>query len=396
MERIKRAIIRIAVTPDNRLSDLPLTHRSLLPLLSVASSLFSLSLSLRRALYQYRLFSPHRLPVPVISVGNITWGGTGKTPMVEYISRFFDQAGISPLILTRGYEGGDEAKMLERHLFGTSAKIGLGKNRAEVAASIIKKFGHANLPSLLVGEKSEMNSKNEKVGVVILDDGMQHWSLSRQVEIVMINGLVPWGNGHLIPRGPLREPLSALNRADVIVIHHGNLVCEAQLKSIESTILRICSKKHLIYFSELVPSHFFEIKDPNEKLPLNTVHDFAVLCVSAIGCPDSFIKAITEIGALNIHRLDFSDHHSVQSDDIKLIKDKIRNLALVYNNKAAIIVTEKDYDRDPAVLQKLGEFKVLVLCSSFRIMPLKSKGEVSFKAKLKELILKKCSYKTNL
>lgn len=63
--------------------------------------------------------------------------------------------------------------MLERHLFGTSAKIGLGKNRAEVAASIIKKFGHANLPSLLVGEKSEMNSKNEKVGVVILDDGMQ-------------------------------------------------------------------------------------------------------------------------------------------------------------------------------------------------------------------------------
>ncbi|KAF3325399.1 putative tetraacyldisaccharide 4'-kinase [Carex littledalei] len=353
MERIKRAIIRIAVTPDNRLSDLPLTHRSLLPLLSFASSLFRLSLSLRRALYHYRLLSPHRLPVPVISVGNITWGGTGKTPMVEYISRFFDQAGILPLILTRGYEGGDEAKMLQRHLFGTSAKIGLGKNRAEVAASIIKKFGHSNLLSLSVGEKPEVHSETDKVGIV-------HWSLFRQVEIVMINGLVPWGNGHLIPRGPLREPLNALNRADIIVIHHSNLVSEEQLKSIESKILTICSKALSVFFSELVPSHFFEIKDPNEKLPLNTVHDFVVLCVSAIGCPDSFIKAITEIGALHIHRLDFSDHHAVQSDDIKLIKDKVRNLASVYNNQAIIIVTEKDYDRDPVVLQKLCEFKVFI------------------------------------
>ncbi|KAJ3687339.1 hypothetical protein LUZ61_016503 [Rhynchospora tenuis] len=398
MERVKKAITRIAATPDSRLSDVvPLRQRCLLlPVLSLASSLYGLSISLRRSLFLCRLLSPARLPVPVISVGNITWGGNGKTPMVEFISRFFHQSGIAPLILTRGYGGGDEAKMLERHLVGTSAKVGVGKNRAEVAASIIKKIGHTNSLSLLDDEKSEDHFQTEKVGVVILDDGLQHWSLVRQVEIIMINGLMPWGNGHLIPRGPLREPLNALQRADIIVIHHANLVSEAELKTIELTILRNCSKTIPVFFSELVPSHFFEIKSPNEKLPLSTVHGLVVLCVSAIGCPDSFVKALIEIGALHIHRLDFSDHHAVQSEDIKLIRDEIRSLALVHDNKAALVVTEKDYDRDPVVLQKLGDFKILVLCSSFRIMTFNSEGEEGFKAKVKELVCKNFANNTSL
>ncbi|KAJ1691960.1 hypothetical protein LUZ63_016115 [Rhynchospora breviuscula] len=386
MERVKKAISGMAATPDRCLA---WRQRCLVvPVLSVASSLYGLALSLRRSLYSLNLLSPRRLPLPVISVGNITWGGNGKTPLVEFISRFFLQSRIAPLILTRGYAGADEAKMLKRHLFGTSAIVGVGKNRAQVADSVLRKFGHTDALTFLHAKNSQPHFQTEKLGIVILDDGMQHWSLARQVEIIMINGLMPWGNGHLLPRGPLREPLNALQRADIIVIHHANLVSETELKTIESTILRICSNTIPLFFSELVPSHFFEIKSPNEKLPLSTVHGLVVLCVSAIGCPDSFVKALIQIGALHIHRLDFSDHHAVQSEDIKLITDKIRSLALVHDNKAAIVVTEKDYDRDPAVLQKLGEFKILVLCSSFRIMTFKSKGDEGFKAKLKELVCK--------
>lgn len=136
MERLKRAVARIAATPDCRLRELPLLHRSLLlPLLSLTSSLYRLSLALRRRVYAFGLLSRqrhcptlaifasdpiytslvgdlvrlvmflfityYRLPVPVISVGNLTWGGNGKTPMVEFIARFLLEAGISPLILTR-------------------------------------------------------------------------------------------------------------------------------------------------------------------------------------------------------------------------------------------------------------------------------------------------------
>ncbi|KAJ4783012.1 Tetraacyldisaccharide 4'-kinase [Rhynchospora pubera] len=377
MERVKKAIIRMAATPDRRL---PLGQRCLVaPVLSAASSLYGLCVSLRRALYSWQLLRPLRLPLPVISVGNLTWGGTGKTPMVLFLSRFFLHShSCTPLILTRGYAGADEASMLKRHLSATSAVVAVGKNRARLAASLLRRF------------------PTPKLGVVILDDGMQHWSLARQVEIIMINALMPWGNGHLLPRGPLREPLHALQRAHLIVIHHANLVSEAELKTIESTILRICSKTIPVFFSELVPSHFFEINSPNEKLPLSTVHALVVLCVSAIGCPDSFVKALIQIGALHIHRLDFTDHHALQTEDIKLITDKIRSLALVHDNKAAIVVTEKDYDRDPAVLQKLGEFKILVLCSSFRIMTFKSKGDEGFKAKLKELVCKSFANNTSL
>ncbi|CAM8990697.1 unnamed protein product [Rhodiola kirilowii] len=94
----------------------------MVPLLSLTSSLYGIALRLR-----------YRLPVPVISVGNLTWGGNGKTPMVEFLARLFADSGIPPLILTRGYAGGDEAIMPRRHLEGTYAKIGVGANRAETA-----------------------------------------------------------------------------------------------------------------------------------------------------------------------------------------------------------------------------------------------------------------------
>ncbi|KAL5972591.1 hypothetical protein ACLOJK_039396 [Asimina triloba] len=242
MESLKRAVIRIAYSQTQDLQNLSRIHRfCLIPSLSFASSLYKLTLLLRQLLYCFGVFQKHRLPVPVISVGNLTWGGNGKTPMVEYIALLLSNAGISPLILTRGYAGGDEAKMLQRHLLKTSAKIGVGANRSAVAAQFFERYGHIN-PSSKHFERHHHPSQKpssfnaEKIGAVILDDGMQHWSLSRDVEIVMVNGMVPWGNNQLLPRGPLRESLAALRRADVVVIHHADLVSDCQLKLIKATI----------------------------------------------------------------------------------------------------------------------------------------------------------------
>ncbi|XP_020093192.1 probable tetraacyldisaccharide 4'-kinase, mitochondrial isoform X2 [Ananas comosus] len=392
MEFLKRAILRIASTPDARLSELPRLHRRLLlPILSSASALYRLSLLLRRC--RRLLLSPHRLPVPVISVGNVTWGGNGKTPMVELIARFFDECGVAPLVLTRGYAGGDEAKMLKRHLQDTSAIIGIGANRAATAASLLNKHGYTDACRVLCMEDHTLphkfgpHSDNGKVGVVILDDGMQHWSLLRNVEIVMVNSMMPWGNSHLIPRGPLREPLSALGRADILVIHHADLVSDMQLKIIESTVLYICATLPM-FFSRLVPSHLFGVKNPHSRFPLTMLNNSAVLCVSGIGFPYAFFHAVRELGPLHVGRLDFLDHHPFKASDIQLIREKAAKLAADYNKETVVVVTEKDYDRNPHILGEIDDINVLVLCSSLQIMPLEGKSEDDFRMKLKELLIR--------
>ncbi|CAL4898131.1 unnamed protein product [Urochloa decumbens] len=382
-EKARQLVARLAATPDSAVRDLPFVHRALtLPLLSAASA----ALRVPRRLSRLR---PRRaLPVPVVSVGNLTWGGNGKTPMVDFLARGFHRLGISPLLLTRGYAGGDEPKMLRRRLSDTSAKIGVGANRGAVASSILQKYGYIRHSETFCAEKklsatSELESG--KIGVAILDDGMQHWSLLRDVEIVMVNGLAPWGNAHFIPRGPMREPLSALGRADIVVIHNADLASEVQLKAIRSTIednAAACS----VFYSRLVPSHIFEVKQPLQKLPLNLLNDKMVLCVSAIGCPNAFVHTVREMGPLKIDRLDFSDHHFFNAQDLEIIQETVRNLMDQHGKDTVVLVTEKDYDRHPEALRTL-DAKVLVLSSSLQIMNHKEQGEDEFMRKVKEIIV---------
>ncbi|XP_010923861.1 probable tetraacyldisaccharide 4'-kinase, mitochondrial isoform X4 [Elaeis guineensis] len=391
MERLKHVVTQIAITPDCRLSELPLLHRSLLPLLSLASSIYRFSLFLRRRLYFSGLVHQRRLPVPVISVGNLTWGGNGKTPMVEFIARLLDEAGIGPLILTRGYSGGDEAKMLHRHLLQTSARIGVGANRIATAASMFERHGYVNSCDTLSEKlsspyKSVSGPKDERIGVVILDDGMQHWRVLHDVEIVMLNGLMPWGNNHLLPRGPLRESPSALVRADIVVIHHADLVPDTQLRMIESTVHNIDATLP-VFHSRMAPSHFFEVKNPHSRLSPRTVQNMVVLCVSAIGFPNAFAQAISKIGPLHVDRLDFSDHHLIQADDIEMITERLGRLKHEFNVEAIVVVTEKDYDRDPVILKQLCCLKVLVLCSSLQIMPLSAWTKENFRMNLKKHLI---------
>ncbi|KAK3124233.1 hypothetical protein QOZ80_7BG0583640 [Eleusine coracana subsp. coracana] len=374
-EKARQLIGRLAATPDAAVPRLPFLHRAFtLPLLSAAS----VALRLSQILSSSGLRRRHALPVPVVSVGNITWGGNGKTPMVEFLARAFHRLGVSPLLLTRGYAGGDEFRMLRRRLSDTSARIGVGANRAAVASSMLQKYGY------IPHSAACNNLESGKIGVAILDDGMQHWSLLRDVEIVMVNGLAPWGNTHFIPRGPMREPLSAFARADIVVIHNADLASEEQLGAIKSKIEHNGAKCP-VFYSGLTPSHIFEANQPSRRLPLNALKDKMVLCVSAIGCPDAFIHTVREIGPLKIERLDFSDHHFFSGHDLEKIQGTMRNIGNLHNEDTVVLVTEKDYDRDPEALRTLA-VKVWVLCSSLQIMPHKEHGEDEFMRKVKEII----------
>ncbi|XVF70710.1 hypothetical protein PTKIN_Ptkin11bG0184500 [Pterospermum kingtungense] len=387
MEKLKLAVKEIAYAQNQ--ANLFNLKRSLTPFLSFASSLYGVLLSIRHSLYRRGFSSKHRLPVPVISVGNLTWGGNGKTPMVEFIAKCLADYGISPLILTRGYAGGDEAKMLQRHLLERPVKIGVGANRAATASLFFEKYGHLDCRGRKFVERSYLDQKveshisSENIGAAILDDGMQHLSLCRDLEILMINGLMPWGNCKLLPLGPLREPLTAIKRADVAVVHHADLVLEQKLKDIESVIQEI--KVSLpIFYSRMSPSYFFEVRNISTKIDLGAVQNAVVLCVSAIGSADAFVQGMEKIGPKHVDRLDFSDHHLFQIKDVYIIRERLRTLEDKFGTKPIVIVTEKDYDRDPEILKHLYPFQVLVLCSELQIISRNSCDENRFKFLLKQ------------
>ncbi|KAJ4836636.1 hypothetical protein Tsubulata_005484, partial [Turnera subulata] len=387
-EKLRRIAKEVAYAQDH--TKLPTLNRTLIPLLSLASSLYKLALSLRRYLYHTGLFSTKRLPVAVISVGNLTWGGNGKTPMVEFIASRLATFGILPLILTRGYGGGDEVRMLTRRLsafLGEPPLIGVGANRAAVASSFFEQYGYKDdcfsVEGMAVDGKVQNGSGN--IGAVILDDGMQHWSLWRDVEIVMVNALMPWGNRQLIPLGPLREPLMAFTRADIAVIHHADLVSEKGRRDIVSLIREV--KESLpIYFSRMSPSHFFQVDNINSTMPLGVISGAIVLCVSAIGSANAFVQVISKMGILYVDRLDFSDHHLFQNKDVEMIRMKLRDLEEKFASKPVVVITEKDYDRDPVVFRDLSPYKVMALCSEFQILPYRECSEESFVTFLKELL----------
>ncbi|XP_031474832.1 probable tetraacyldisaccharide 4'-kinase, mitochondrial isoform X2 [Nymphaea colorata] len=340
VEKLKRMMTQIALTPNESSSSLSMFQKSLMPILSVASSMYQVSLLVRQQLYTTGVFNQARLPLPVISVGNLTWGGNGKTPMVEFIARHFVEDGICSLILTRGYGGGDEANMLQRHLVGTHAKIGIGANRVATASSFLSRYGYVNKFSAPCRRQKDNIDHGGKIGAVILDDGMQHLRLARNLDILMINGMMPWGNGRLIPCGPLREPLTALRRVHIAVIHNANMVPDSQLEMIVSQLMKI--KQSLpIFFSRLDPSHFFNLQQPSLILPLTTVQNMAVLCVSAVGFANAFVQTIKKLGASYVDRMDFTDHHSFTDMDIHLITEKVKQLERQFAAKPLVVVTEK-------------------------------------------------------
>lgn len=281
--------------------------------------------------------------------------------------------------------------MLQRHLLGTSVRIGVGANRAATAARFLERYGYTDthigscLKRCCSNQTTGSSLESDKIRAAILDDGMQHLSLWRDIEIVMVNGMNPWGNQQLVPLGPLREPLAALCRADIVVVHHTDLTSDQRINAIEST-LRNIKESIPVFFTRMAPSYFFKVKDTSCKLPLRTLDNMVVLCVSAIGFANAFVQGIERIGALHVDRLDFSDHHLFHMKDIESISMRLQKLQANFGSKPIVIFTEKDYYREPEILKHLDPFEVLVLCSELQIVPRNGHTEDGYKSLLRQLL----------
>jgi len=267
------------------------------------SWLFCCVVFVRQWFYRLHLFKSVRLPVPVIVVGNLTVGGTGKTPLVVALISKLKQQGYRPGVISRGYGGqarswpqqvrpdsdpvmvGDEPILISRR---TGCPMAVGPDRVAAARALLK---YAD------------------VDVIVSDDGLQHYALKRDIEIVVVDGVRRFGNGFCLPAGPLREPVTRLQRADFIVTNGSALDNEYAMQYNGSTLINL--------------------DDQAKQCKLSAFTGKAVHAIAGVGNPQAFFTSLKQAG-IEIEEHDFPDHHHYQAVD------------LTFEGEKAIIMTEKD------------------------------------------------------
>lgn len=258
-----------------------------------------------------------RVPIPVISVGNLTVGGTGKTPCVEWISRFYRERDQRVAILSRGYgsEAGrnDEALMLEANL--PDVPHLQGPDRAELAKTAVE----------------ELESE-----ILILDDGFQHRHLHRDLDLVLIDASEPASHHYLFPRGTLREPWSGLKRADAVILTHCDRVNPHRLDEIEAMV-RGLQPELVCFRTRHEPLELVASEGKREKLEAIRGRTVAAFC--GIGKPESFRETLRELGADVRELRTFSDHHPYTREDV----ESLRTWASKLPEDAMILTTQKDW-----------------------------------------------------
>ncbi|GAB4818227.1 hypothetical protein N2152v2_005273 [Parachlorella kessleri] len=313
--------------------------------LTVLSQLYALGNSTRNFLYRHGLLWPTPLPSPVISIGNLTNGGTGKTPFVEYLARSYLQGHRFPsLILQRGRGNVDETVML-RHLFDD---LPIVVTDSAEKASVAKEYLHAH----------------PNVRLVLLDDGLQHLPLVRDLEVVMVNSLSPLGNGHLFPRGSLLEPpKAALRRADAVVLHHADLAGPERMEALQRQLASLAPRHTLFMQTAMAPLSLRSLichpdimrtsldqsvsAGMGEHVPLSMLQGAAVVCLVGIGHPKTVENHLRRLGASHIEGCGANeDHHMFSLEEVQDAIQRVKELQAGGKYRhACIVMTEKDYAR---------------------------------------------------
>ena len=325
----------------------------LLVLLTPLSYLYAAPVKFRNWLYDCRLFKSKQLPCTVISVGNIASGGTGKTPVVIWIAKALLDAGRRPAILLRGYHrrektpgsqivsdgqeifssveaGGDEAVMIAREL--PSVPVLIGKNRYEAGCHALERL---------------------KCDVLILDDGFQHRKLKRDLDIVTVDATQPFGTGKLLPAGTLREPVSALRRADLIMLTRVDMVESAG--KIREDIAKLVGDTPIME-SRHEPTRLYRLGGGGN-VDFSLLKGKNLLAVCGIGNPGAFAETLHRYAPEAIELLPFPDHHQYSRADVAKIRQEAQRAGADY-----IITTRKDELKLSAFVTEEGDAPpVLVL-----------------------------------
>jgi tetraacyldisaccharide 4'-kinase len=322
--------------------------------LFVLSKVFLVAVKLRRFLYDVRLMRDSTLGIQVIAIGNITVGGTGKTPVVEKFARELQEQGRTVAILSRGYRSKPPPltkRLLDQLLFRSDTTpprvVSDGRSLlldSETAGDEPYMLA-SNLKDVVVlVDKDRVKSGRyaiERFGcdTLLLDDGFQYWKLAgRRRDIVLIDRQAPFGNEHLLPRGTLREPGSHLSRAGTIFItkSDGNTAAlRARIAKHNPTAGIIECIHHPLYLEDLFTS---------EKIELTTLKGTKVAALSGIAQPESFENSLIGLGAELVYSKRFADHHRFTQQEVLNAVNRAKK-----RQATAIITTQKDAVRFPKV-----------------------------------------------
>jgi tetraacyldisaccharide 4'-kinase len=282
---------------------------------------FALVVWFRRWLYAGGWIVPFRASVPVICVGNVTTGGAGKTPAAFWLCRMLVRRGLRVALLSRGYgrtaAGGDDEAPPPGVLPDGVVRL-TGPRRDRLAEEAVVRHG---------------------VQAIVLDDGFQHWRLARDLDLVCIDALDPFGNERLLPAGPLREPVSALGRASAFLLTRTDLA-EAEALGTLRARLRALADARPVAESIHRPVAFFRLDDGPREEPLGWAKGRTVYAFCGIGNPRGFEKTLAALGATVVKCRRFPDHHAYTEEDLRRVVAQAREFMA-----EAIVTTEKDAAR---------------------------------------------------
>lgn len=326
-------------------------------LLKLLSIFYAFALLLRRAMYWTGLKKKIRLSARVISIGNLSVGGTGKTPATILAAQTIHAHGKSLAILSRGYnrlknstdvvtllddnpphweECGDEPWMMHQALFGFNIPVLVCKDRVKSGKEAIT-FYHSN--------------------TLVLDDGFQHWKIERDLDIVLINAASPLSKERLLPAGNLREPLSALKRAGMILITHADLISPEALTALRKKIGDKNPNAPILEAAH-VPDFLLDIKT-QRKLAASFIEGRRLVSLSGIAHPQLFENQLSFLGGRVEQEWRYPDHHPYSIEELRAI-EQIRE-------GRALVTTLKDSTRFPQGWEEILSGEVYALAISLKI-----------------------------
>jgi tetraacyldisaccharide 4'-kinase len=296
------------------------------------SILYGNIVRLRNYCYETRIIKSRSLGCPVVSIGNITVGGTGKTPMVIMLAETLEKEGFRPAVLSRGY-GGKKRDRTNVVSDGKNILMGIQEAGDE---PLLMAQSLGDVP-VITGKKRYSTGRyatdHLKADILLLDDAFQHRSLKRDIDIVLLDRGRPFGNGYMLPRGMLRESKSALKRADIIVLT-GN---DGHEKGSEGTVKTL--RKYTdapVFFASRKPQSVIDGKT-GEKQPLDYLKGKKICAFSGIAKPESFGETLASLGGNIVSFVPFPDHHVYREADIEEIGRRAAE-----SSAEIIITTEKD------------------------------------------------------
>lgn len=309
--------------------------------------IYGFGMCIHRGLYLSGICRQYQSPKPVVSIGNIVVGGVGKTPMTVWVVQFYLTRGLKPAVILRGYKShhgmSDEAKLLQELL--PNVLILTGANRQRSIEQALTK---------------------EKIDVFICDDAFQHWPLKRDLDIVLLDSTYPLGNRMLLPAGILREPVSALKRAGVVVISKSDdekpakyLIEQLSDVGYQATIVRA---RHCMN----------GLRDVFSGQPVDFQPQENIMAVCSIADPDSFKRTLVMMGVCVKEQIVFPDHEPYTKEMIERICDQTQKAGI-----SSIITTHKDAVKMVAFKDKFES--VRLLCVDIKMDVIQGKEDLEKK-----------------